>query len=114
MNAVVREGNTIQLNCSTNLTVPVIWDYIDSAGIPVTIFRADGEIIESFQPNFSVRRDEAGTYNLVIRNVSLSHGGTYRCIDDRGHGYGGRELDKDRLAGLWDEAEVVIIGKYCT
>ena len=52
------------------------------------IFNVRGEVMNGYKLSgrFSLKRDFAGDYSLVIENVSLSDAGFYTCVVDDGYG----------------------------
>ena len=86
------EGDTVHLNCRSNLTTTVRWILGHPGTINVrVIFEATsdnkGYIYSDFMERFSCMMQHDGSQNLVINNVSLSDTGNYTCIDDEGFGF---------------------------
>ena len=108
VDTVCREGQTIQLNCSTDLSVPVNWDFINTTGHLRTVFGRIGIILPTFRARFNVTKKDGGFYNLIINNCSYSDAGRYRCIDDQGLGFGGWKNED-----LWAEVNLVITSECC-
>ena len=104
MNTIAKIGQRVELNCSTNATLPLTWDFAD---VNSTRFEHTyrNEIVES---KFSSRYD---VYNisssverhwvLVINSVDIYHAGTYKC----GNAY------EPKVIQMNATAQLAVIGK---
>ena len=77
IDTTAREGDTVHLNCRSNLTTTVKWILGHPASHsvrPIFVATSDmkGTIHPDFTGRFSCIRDEDGLQNLVIENVNLS------------------------------------------
>jgi len=114
VNTVSLEGDTVQLNCSSSLSpMTVMWKHVLPRTDTPTIFGPSldrkGVIYEHYQGGrFEVRNQDVRFQNLIIRNVTLSDAGTYRCIDSEGLAYG----EGLSSYGRWANANLTVIGGY--
>ena len=109
LSSVARQGDTVQFNCSTNLTAVIKLTLTRSGTSDIrTIFEPtsdkNGAVLPSFAKTnrFTVIKEAGGFQNLVIRNISYTDAGSYKCIDDDGFGLSN---------GQWAAADLVVIGE---
>ena len=86
------EGDTVQLNCSTDDSVSVDWKHVSVASSSDTgddVFVA-GDVHSTRADRASIDSTSDGgpsnAYNLRIRNVAPKDSGRYACLDDGGLG----------------------------
>jgi len=113
VNVKAHLGDTVQLNCRSNLSNTVRWIRGHLGTTTYTpIFEATsdkkGYISLSFQERFSCVREGDGYQNLTIRNVSFSDTGNYTCVDDEGFGYDPRKSSY----GRWGSASLEVTGEF--
>jgi len=113
VNVKAHLGDTVQLNCRSNLSNTVRWirGHLETtAYTPIFEATSDGKgyISFSFQKRFSCRRQRDGYQNLNIKNVSFSDTGNYTCIDDEGFGYDSIKSSY----GRWGVASLIVIGGF--
>ena len=106
------EGDTVSLNCRSNLSTTVRWilghpGHMNVRPIFVATSDMQGTIHPDFPERFSCVRQEDGSQNLVIRNVNLSDTGYYTCIDDDGFGF----IPGGSSYGRWATASLIVIGR---
>jgi len=112
VDTLARDGDTVQLNCSSSMSpTTVMWKRIRPITMTPTIFGASsdkkGVIYEHYQGGrFEVRNQGAQYQNLIIRNVTFTDAGTYRCIDQEGLAY---EKGASSI-GRWGDANLLILG----
>ena len=84
-NKSVMVGDNAWLNCSTDLTIPVIWCKWSASGEKIVVYALD-EIHQQFRSRFNVSPAREGRYDLLIRDTQLTDEGTYECQDNAGLG----------------------------
>ena len=80
MNTIAFVGRRVAFECSTNVTLPLRWDFaeVNSTGFK-NIYRL-GKIINNFSSRYKVVNITIeGRWTLVIDSVDMDHAGTYRC-----------------------------------
>lgn len=89
-NQVALLGKSVNLNCSTDLSVSVNWEHIPLGSTKPRDVYISRIVVEPYHPRFTVQREEVGVnitaYNLVVTDVHVEDAGTYRCTDRTGMG----------------------------
>jgi len=106
---VVNGQSSVQLNCTSDIPLPdlVDWHFRPAGHIVFDNIVHMRFLIDKYieSKKFEFLRTIDGVQNLIIRNVTFSDAGTYRCWDDGGLGTADYAL-----------AELVVVGEHleCT
>ena len=88
-NVTVFEYEDAEFNCSTDLVIPVNWEFTNRDGDHAQIYSA-GVLTYALADRFSLDISAVGggitLYRLFIRNVTMADSGDYICLDDAGFG----------------------------
>jgi len=78
-------GTLLRLNCSTNLTPPVLWSFTSEGANSSMAITALGVVIQQFTPYFI---NSTSLYDLVAQtsNANEFYCGRYTCTDNNGLG----------------------------
>ena len=81
-------GQIVQLECLTNLTIPVNWKFKSSeasstSSIPIY---EGGTVALDIIDRMNVKTKVMGEYTLIIYHTILNDSGTYTCVDNSGFG----------------------------
>src|SRR6218665_648429 len=79
MNTIAKIGQRVELECSTNAILPLIWNFakVNSTRFE-TVYHLEA-IISNFSSRYKVNTTKGGRVALVIDSVDMDHAGTYRC-----------------------------------
>ena len=74
----------MELKCKSNESEPIDWDYRPVTSQNYIRIVIGGRMDNRLKRKFTAQKD--GVNTLTIKNASLEDGGTYKCIDQQGHG----------------------------
>src|SRR6218665_220411 len=103
MNTIAFVGRRVEFECSTNVTLPLRWDFAEVNSTRFEPVYYLEKILSNFSSRYKVNTTIKGRFALVIDSVDMDHAGTYRCQNTQTYNSQDRNVS----------AQLVVIGKFC-
>ena len=81
---IIQQGLPVNFTCDSNITQPVDWYYRPRGSHTELRIVNGGRLAIHLKDKYAVESNDV--YKLMIVQVSMEYGGTYRCVDNFGYG----------------------------